>query len=453
MLTRSYQVFLSFAIILLLSTSLNAKPKRKAAQRNLRQQHLNKAFRADAEATAQLVIDQPGTQVPLVANTTVDILVSSTPIVKALKKANTVQIKTTFSCPNGVTTYVYSPLDVPNKFLVDPDLKGSCDMFSEAIDDPSYAPSVPVTIQAVVPMYYEGEIDNILYTGEVIDVFIRPSDNSTVPVTFQIECAPSGSKVVLEIISNTNNPLKLKADLTGQCVFSTPVVPQNYLPILPFEVTIEPTIKFLEPTQGQVYAAGTPIVAKLVASDGKNPIVTVQLSCEGSFVALQTRPVLSTFTFPPQPKIYGNCILSVDTSEPYYAEDTVDIKIQSSLIFKLPKDGQVIGTGAEYTILVEGSAGDSILTASVVGKCEVGGVFTQTVTLGVPKQVTMELGYTGRCTLTASVTAPFFTEAVTTVFVYQSLTPEEIAKAAQSFYLSGRVFSKTRPYLFNKNGF
>lgn len=389
-------------------------------------------------ATYQLVISDPPNTQPLLANNTYPILITSNPPQSPYPPVN---VATDLFCDGDLKTSIPSILGQPSTFFIDPTWTGLCQLIATSLD-PDYSASAPLSVTINAPIYYEGAIDNVLHTGEVINNYLRASNDAYIKVTLRINCT-SGSEVNIPYYTNTDNFYTLQSQLTGTCTFSTPVVPEFYEPIAPFNVIIEPTIKFVLPSQGQVYTAGTPITAKLVASDNTNPIVTVELTCESTVVATQTRSIASAFIFAPQPNIYGNCVLSIDPLAPYYTDDTVDISIQSSLTFKLPSNGDIIGAGTNYNILVTGTAGNTVLTASVVGKCDIGGTFTQTVTLGVPTQVQMALGFLGRCVLTATVSEPNFSQATVTVFVLTPLTPLEASEAAVRFVITGGIVEIT----------
>ena len=389
-------------------------------------------------ATYQLVISNPSNSQPLLANNSYPILITSNPTQSPYPSVN---VATDLVCDGDLKTSIPSILGQTSTFFIDPTWTGLCQLIATSLDI-DYSDSAPLSVTINAPIYYEGAIDNVLYTSEVINNYLRASNNAYIKVTLRINCT-SGSEVNIQYYTNTDNFYTLQSQLTGTCTFSTPVVPQFYEPIVPFNVIIEPTIKFVLPSQGQVYTAGTPITAKLVASDNTSPIVTVELTCESTVVATQTRSIASAFIFAPQPNIYGNCVLSIDPLAPYYTDDTVEISIKSALTFRLPSNGDIIGAGTNYNILVTGTAGNSVLTASVVGTCDVGGTFTQTVTLGVPTQVLMALGLSGRCVLTATVSEPNFTQATVTVFVLMPLTPFEASEAAVRFVITGGIVEIT----------
>lgn len=447
---RLFLIVLSFLFVQYLNAS-HSKAQPKSFPRLNRHNQQQKAALA-SNAIYQLEISKPGTQFPLIANTTYEVLITAFPIVAMNKafNADPVQIRTTFDCAGIKKAFVFSLLDIQSTFVMDPELRGICIMFAEALNNPNYAPSVPVQITIETPLYYEGTLDNVLHTGEAIDIMVRPSDNSKVPVTFNIKCS-SGSQVSFEIITTVNMPYVLPPQLTGDCTFTTPVVPQYYIPIDPVNVIIEPSIVFIEPTQGQVYPTGSTITAKLSSTNGGNPIVTVDLTCEGKLAASQTKALKSVFTFLPSTKIYGNCILSVDTMDAYYTGNTVDIIVENTLTFKLPKKGETILTGKPYTIQVDGSAGNGIVKAIVETNCEVGGTFTHIVTLGEASEFIMGAEFGGKCIMTATAEVPYFTKAVTTITVFQTLNPSEVSRVAKSLALNGRIFSKTRHNL-NRGG-
>lgn len=398
-------------------------------------------------ATSQLVILQPNSSTPLAANTTAPLLIGAQPVSKAMRDdpLPPVEVVTKFICDGVVKAVINSTLGVPTDFILDPNASGNCIIETTAPGNSTlFLPSEPVMVVVLVPIYYEGAVDSVLYTGQVINNYLRASDNSLVPVTLRINCT-SGSQVDLEYLTNRNNFYSLPSQLTGVCTFWTPVVPQYYIPIEPFNVTIEPTIKFTQPTQGQTYTSGSSIIAQLVASNNLNPDVTVQLTCEGTEIESLTQPVQSNFVFTPKPKMYGNCILSIVPIDPYYTEDTVEVRILNSLSFKSPSSGDIIAVGSNYTILVDGTSGNSILNATVVGSCAVGGTFTYTVVLGEALQVIMDESFRGQCVLTATVTVPYFTPATVTVFAYEEVQPDEVSKIAKRLTLKGQIFSLTSP--------
>ena len=105
---------------------------------------------------------------------------------------------------------------------------------------------------------------------------------------------------------------------------------------------------------------------------------------------------------------------------------------------------------SKYDIQVDGTSGTSSVSVTVVGKCQVGGTFTEIVPLGVKTQATLAAGYQGLCALVATTSTPYFAPATTTIQAYTPLDPVEKARIAKSFVLSGRIFDLTKPYFKNK---
>ena len=393
-----------------------------------------------SRAADQLVISEPNNKTVLYANTTIVTLVQST--VQSLSKA-LVETSMSFICNGVLSAIVNSTLGAPINYTIDPNIVGSCILIATAPNNPEYAPSEPTISVVKSPLYYEGDLDNILHTGEIIDNFIRPSNSARIQVSFLINCT-SGNQFETVYWTNQSNFLTLPKNLIGQCTFSTPNVPIEYAPIDTFTVTIEPTISFVTPTEGQTFTAGSEITAKLIATNDGDPIVVVDLICNNVLIETKKQVLKSVFIFGPSDKIYGKCEMTVDTAEPYYTGNVVEFSILSALIFKNPTTGQVISAGSQYLLEVDGTAGNGQLIAAVVGVCE-SGSFTETVTLGQGKLVTMGPNINGKCTLTATVKAPYFTPATTIITVYQNLNPDEISKIAKSLTLLGRIFSLTRP--------
>lgn len=393
--------------------------------------------------TIPLAINEPTSANPIIANTTIPTQVDSS-VARLLKS----EVFTTLSfyCDSVLIAQINSTLGTTKDYFVPVDIKGECYFIATAPFNPEYSPSPPTDVQVLQPLYYEGALDNILYTGQTIDNFIRPADSSRIQVDFLINCT-NGGQFQTVYWTNQSNFYTLTNSLLGQCTFSTPVVPNLYAPIEPFTVTIEPAITFVSPTEGEVIAAGSEIVAKLSSTNDGNPQVTVSLICNSVLFESKTQPLKTSFTFGPSEQIYGKCELTADTVEPYYTADTVQFNILSILSFKLPAPGQIVSSGSDYVVQVEGTSGTESVSVSVTAICEVG-TFTDTVIIGKAKVFTMADNVEGKCSLTATANAPNFTPAITFLTVLKPLKPIVIAKILKTLVLSGRIFSITRPLSF-----
>lgn len=434
----SSRVVLFFSA-LFLANSLNAKSSNS---------NDNNVLLKSGTATQQLVIIEPNSQTVLVANQTSTILIGTAQSKSLLKSGhniadNTVATVSTFNC-SGQLFNVESTLGVQTEYTVDPALNGDCSIVAAVPNNPGFTPSAPIVVVVATPIYYEGDLDSTLHTGQTINNYLRASNDAPIQATLNISCT-NGAYYQQVYSTNTNNFYTLPAQLTGDCTFTTPVVPQDYLPIVPFTVTIEPTILFTKPTENQTYQAGTPVIAELTSSNGGNPTVEVTLICNGLSVATLTQLLNTQFKFGPSQKMFGNCVLSVETSASYYTESTVNIAISSTMTFKSPTNGQAVGTGADYVIELVAKSGNGLVPVTVTGQCQQGGSFTQIVTLGRPERVTMGQEFSGNCVLTASANAPNFSKATTNIVVYSSLTPEQSSTFAKNVALSGRIFSLTKP--------
>jgi hypothetical protein len=155
---------------------------------------------------------------------------------------------------------------------------------------------------------------------------------------------------------------------------------------------------------------------------------------------------MSTFSFAPSNEIYGSCVLSLAEVEGNYTEETVTVGYRSVLSFVLPKSGTIVLSGTTYDIQVIGTSGTSSVSVTVVGICQVGGSFIENVQLGFKTQVTLGESHQGICTLVATTLTPYFTPATTTIQAYTPLNPEEKARIAKSFVLTGRILDLTKPY-------
>ena len=405
--------------------------------------------------TYQLEILEPTAGTQLISNTTTTIEVSATPVnlnktLRVKQSALTVTVRTSVICNDTEVWYVETPLGVPQSVLLAADLSGGCSLISNVTDDPQYLPSAPVPVIFLVPLYLLGPTDNVLIFGEPVNFYLQASDLAQINVTLRIAC-DNGVEAANVIPTNTNYEYNIPKIQYGLCEITTPVVPAGFVPIKPQAVEILPVIEFVEPQNGQVFLPGSSIVAKLVASSGQNPLVTVELACQNTTVASMTRMLESNFVFAPSPKIYGNCVLTTNTLAPFDNEDSVEIIMQSSLNIVSPFNGMPVAAGGYYPILVKGSAGDGLVTANITGTCAIGGNFNETVTLGTPKQVQMGSNFRGKCTITAVANAPYFSSATSTFVVLEPLNPDEEARIARSFLLAGRILSLTKPFDVEEN--
>lgn len=386
-----------------------------------------------ALSNPQLVINQPVNNDILIANTTFTLEISSNPFT-----SGPVNITTTFSCTSGVFT-VYSDINDPTLFLVPADASGVCTVSSSAV---SYTTSDPITVFIQVPMYYEGTDDSIFHSGQLIDILVRPSNDAAFPTIFRIQCG-----AVFKDISITTTIITqytLPSDLTGQCNFTTPNPPTGYLPISPFEVEIIPSINFISPSNNTVYPAGATISIETQASDGSNPVITLELYCQNTIVSTLTQPSRSIFTFPPNPMIYGSCTVKIAELEDYYTDNILNISQLVTLKFAAPVQGAVAAVGIPFKVQVTGTAGTSSILVNVTGTCAVGGTFTRSVNLNQLTEFTLDPGYEGRCTLTASVNNdPYFSTATTFITVYVPISPQQAAEFAESVVLSKGVYDLT----------
>lgn len=405
--------------------------------------------------TYQLEIVEPTAGSQLISNTTTTIEVSATPVnlnkaLRVKESALTVVVRTSVICDATEVWFVETPLGVPQSVLLAADLSGGCSLIANVTDNPQYLPSAPVPVRFLVPLYLLSPTDNVLIYGEPVNFYLQASDLAQINATLRILC-DNGVEAANVIPTNSNFNYKIPKILYGLCKISTPNVPYGYVPISPLTVEILPVIKFVEPQNGQVFPPGSSIVAKLVASSGQNPLVTVELTCQNALVASITRLLESNFVFAPSPKIYGNCVLSTNTLAPFDNEDSVEIVMQSSLNIVSPFNGMPVAAGGYYPILVKGSAGDGLVTANITGNCAIGGSFNETVTLGTPKQVQMGSNFRGKCTIIAEANAPYFSSATSTFVVLESLNPDEEARIARSFLLAGRILSLTKPFDIEEN--
>lgn len=414
---QSSKIFANLLLSLLYLTLVSAGPRYQKA--NYFGNYINSGKSVFADP--QLVINQPQNNAILVANNTFVLDVSSVP-----PSAGPVNITTTFVCTSGVFT-VYSDINDPTTFLVPPDASGTCTVSSSA---PSYTPSDPITVFLQVPMYYEGTDDSVLQTGQTIDILVRPSNNASFPTIFRIQCGTVIKDI--PITTTVTTQYTLPSDLTGQCNFTTPNPPTNYLPITPVEVEIDAVITFVSPPQNTVYPAGSTVSIRTQTSDGSNPVITVELICEGVPAATLTQPVSTIFNFAPNPKIYGSCIAKIADTENYVTDSTLNFGYKVSLNFASPIKGTVAATGIPFPVQVTGTSGPSSTVVQVTGTCSNGGSFTQTVNLNQLTQFTLAPGYTGRCDLVASVSNPYFSTASTFITVFVPITPQQSAQTAQS---------------------
>ena len=414
-----------------------------SATNNYGKRYANNKYAKSASATQQLVIVKPESSTPLVANTTSTLLIESK---VALKAVNSVIVRTTFIC-NGAEIFVESVLGVPTDYIVDSRLNGNCVVRAEApYNSEQYLPSDPIVVTVLNPLYFEGTSETAFHTGEILPIYVRPADNAKLNINFVITCGSVVKTIPIVTTTSTINYV-LTPDLVGDCTFTTTNVPTDYIPITPISVTISPSIFFLTPAQNTMYAPGSTITATLTATDGaSNLSVTVELTCDNVLVDSKTQNIKSTYSFAPQAQIYGQCVLSLGDVNGYYTEETVTVSYRSLLSFVLPKSGSVIVPGTNYDIQVDGTSGTSSVSVTVVGRCQVGGSFTEIVPLGVKTQVTLGSGFQGTCTLTATTSSPYFTPATTTFQAYTPLTPAEKAEVARSLALTGRILDITKPY-------
>jgi hypothetical protein len=403
-------------------------------------------YEKKTSSASKLVIIEPNANTTLTANTTSTILIESQSITKSLRDAP-VTTRTTFNC-NGIIISVESELGVPTNYTVDPRLNGDCTVIAEVPNNPNFIPSEPLQVEILNPLYYEGTDETAFHVGQSLPIFVRAADDAKLSIDFVITC---GSVVKsIPIVTSTNTIFfVLTPDLEGDCTFNTPSVPANYIPIDTVSVTISQSIFFLTPAQNTQYAPGSTISATLFATDGNNTIdVTVQLTCNNILVESKTQNIQTIFSFAPNDQIYGTCELSIDDDNlNYYAEEIVTVTYRSVLSFVLPNAGAVVPPGTIYFIQVNGTSGTSSIDVSVAVNCQVGGSFTETVSLGVSTSFTLGTQYQGICFLVATTTsAPYFSSAKTSIFAFTPLDPTDQSKIARSFLLSGRIFELTQPY-------
>ena len=383
----------------------------------------------------QLIIINPLNNAILTANTTSSVNVTSS----NSPTAGSVTVTTTFDCTSGIFT-VTSEINENTPFEVPSNASGTCSVSASAT---SYTTSSIVTVFIDIPMYYEGTDENVLQSGQNISILVRPSNDAAFPTTFRIQC-DNGASQNIPINTTITSLYTLPSGLTGNCTFTTPNPPSPYLPIEPVEVEIDAVISFAFPSQNTVFSANTFVTTRPVTSDGSNPTVTVELTCNGTLAATLTGPANTEFRFAPNPLIYGSCVLSLSEIENYFTDSTVDIGYKVTLSFAAPIPGNVVATGLPYDVKVTGTTGTNSISVLVSVTCAVGGSFNYTVNLNVNEQATMPSGYTGRCNLVATVDNIYFSSASTFVTSYVPLTPEQSAKFSQSIAVFGGTIPLTQ---------
>ena len=388
---------------------------------------------------SQLVIVSPTDNSDLIANNTYTMTVTTTTV------DPNIQVRTTITCPGGLIQTVDAVLNVNTPFVLGPNLIGPCQMEAVQISPttPSYAPSNIIDVKIENPLYYEGALDQVLHAYEEINILIRAANDANVAGDLLISCI-GGRTTIIPVTAGLSKLYNISSNLAGVCAFSAINFPQYYLPFTPFQVTIEPTITFLQPTQGEVYNGASTIVVLLAASNNGNPIVNVLVTCASEDPVALTQPLQTVFRFAPNPRIYGNCVLSVETDEAYYAEDTVDVTLQNLLIFKHPTKGKQLPAGKDFPLEVAASSPALQNEVTVNVQCENGAQFSYTnVILGRPKIVTMDPNAMGKCVLTATAGASNFINGNVMVRVLEPLTPEEVSQEAKLLALEGNVFRTT----------
>lgn len=381
-------------------------------------------------------------QTPVIANTTgqLNVYVDS-------NNHPGVNIIVSFTCPGLIIRPVQTTLEPQNTFVdfqVPSNMNGLCSAVASAEPPANYDPSDPVSLTVGTPLYFEGSDGDTFNTGDILDIYVKASNNAVFSTTFKISCV-SGQMQSIPIVTSTTTKYVLPPNLIGTCEFSTPNadVPSGYIPITPITVTISPTIYFTSPAENAFYSPGSTITATLKASDGATSVqASVRLNCNGNDIqTVGPQSISSTFTFSPASAIYGTCTLSITSVTPstYYYDETVTIQYQSKLTFISPTFG-LIPPGTTFNIEVAGTSGTNAVNVNVLCQCSNGQSFSYNVPLVDSTPVIMNSNALGTCTLTATTSIPNFVPAATKVEVYTPLNPAQVAQAAQSLAING-IFS------------
>ena len=391
--------------------------------------------------TEQLTVESPQTNDTLTANTTSTVVVSSSAQTKAFKQ---ILVFVVFNCTGG-NFVVTTPLGVETEYTVDPDVNGVCTVQAFVPDNPNYLPSPPVFPNILIPIYFEGPPQNTAFTGEEIEIFLRPSNNAVLPLNITFDCGGRIQKTFPVLTTIKPYFYTLPPLFTGNCTISSNTTIPGYLNFAPFEIIIYPAIFFLRPAPNSVFLPGSTILVNLLATNFVSDLtVTVELSCDNVLISSLTQNIRSTYSFSPGQDVSGSCVFSMVDVEGYFTEQIIPITILKLLTFVYPTPNELIVPGTTYNVQVNGDVPTGSVTVNIRGRCPVGGTFTESLPIGELATFTMGSQYLGFCTLTAS--ADEFADAIVPIQVFTPLDPAEIEEIALSLKLDGRIIEKTEPY-------
>ena len=92
-----------------------------------------------------------------------------------------IEVVTKFICDGVVKAVISSILGVPTDFVLDPNASGKCKIETTApYNSSTFTKKVSrLKVVVLVPVYYEGAVDSVLYSGQVINNYLRASDDSS----------------------------------------------------------------------------------------------------------------------------------------------------------------------------------------------------------------------------------------------------------------------------------